>query len=88
MSTYADDRMAAVSATTGDDLVVRVSGEDYPTLLATAEDVQEALKTVEGVISPQVEPLVTQPTVSVQVNLAAAQRSGSGRVTCGARPAR
>ena len=47
-----------------------------PDLLATAEDVQEALKTVEGVISPQVEPLVTQPTVSVQVDLPAAQRYG------------
>ena len=74
--TYADDRLAAVSASTGDDLVVRVTGEDYATLQATAEDVREALKTVEGVISPEVEPLVTQPTVSVQVDLAAAQRFG------------
>jgi hypothetical protein len=55
---------------------VRVTGEDYATLQTTAEDVKEALKTVEGVISPEVEPLVTQPTVSVQVDLAAAQRFG------------
>jgi Cu/Ag efflux pump CusA len=74
--TYADDRVTEVSASTGDKLVVRVSGEDYPTLQATAEDVQEALKTVEGVISPEVETLVTQPTVSVQVNLPAAQQYG------------
>ncbi|WP_167761861.1 efflux RND transporter permease subunit [Blastococcus sp. CT_GayMR19] len=74
--TYAEDRVAEVSATTGDQLVVRVSGEDYPTLQATAENVQEALKTVEGVISPQVEALVSQPTVSVQVDLAAAQVYG------------
>jgi Cu/Ag efflux pump CusA len=74
--TYADDRVTAVSASTGDDLVVRVTGEDYATLQRTAEDVAEALKTVEGVISPEVEPLVTQPTVSVRVDLAAAQRSG------------
>ena len=33
------------------------------------------MKTVEGVISPEVEPLVSQPTVSVQVDLAAAQES-------------
>jgi Cu/Ag efflux pump CusA len=76
VGTYADDRVTAVNASTGDNLVVRVSGEDYPTLQATAEQVQEALKTVEGVISPQVEPLVSQPTVSVQVDLAAAQRFG------------
>jgi Cu/Ag efflux pump CusA len=74
--TYADDRVTEVSASTGDKLVVRVSGEDYPTLQATAEDVQEALKTVEGVISPEVESLVSQPTVSVQVDLPAAQRYG------------
>ncbi len=55
---------------------MRVTGEDYATLQTTAEDVREALKTVEGVISPTVEPLVTQPTVSVQVDLAAAQRFG------------
>ena len=76
VATYADDRVAEVSASTGDDLVVRVTGEDYATLQTTAEDVQEALKTVEGVISPRVEPLVRQPTVSVQVDLAAAQRHG------------
>jgi Cu/Ag efflux pump CusA len=74
--TYADDRLTEVSASTGDDLVVRVTGEDYATLQATAEDVKDALKTVEGVISPEVEPMVTQPTVSVQVDLAAAQRVG------------
>jgi Cu/Ag efflux pump CusA len=74
--TYADDRVSAVSASTGDDLVVRVSGEDYTTLQETAAQVQKALKTVEGVISPEVEPLVSQPTVSVQVDLPAAQRVG------------
>ena len=53
---------------------MRVSGEDYPTLLEQAEHVRQALKTVEGVISPVVEPLVSQPTVSVQVDL----RGGAG----------
>jgi hypothetical protein len=57
-------------------LVVRVSGEDYAMLQKTAEDVSAALKTVEGVISPRFEPLVSQPTVSVKVDLAAAQTYG------------
>ena len=74
VSTYADDRLAAVSATSGDALVVRVSGADYETLQEHAVQVQDALRTVEGVISPEIEPLVLQPTVSVQVDLAAAQR--------------
>ncbi|MCV2487984.1 efflux RND transporter permease subunit [Geodermatophilus sp. YIM 151500] len=74
--TYADDRVAAVSASTGDSLVVRVSGTEYDTLQQTAEMVAVAMKTVEGVILPEVEPLVRQPTVSVQVDLAAAQQQG------------
>src|SRR3954447_8602014 len=74
--TYADDRLSAVSAPTGNDLVVRVSGEDYTTLQETAEQVRDALRTVEGVISPVVEQQVRQPTVSVQVDLAAARRLG------------
>jgi Cu/Ag efflux pump CusA len=76
VSTYADDRISAVSASTGDDLVVRVTGADYATLQRTAEDVALAMKTVEGVILPEVEPLVSQPTVSVEVDLAAARALG------------
>jgi Cu/Ag efflux pump CusA len=74
--TYADDRVAAVSASTGDALVVRVFGADLATLRDTAEQVAQALRTVEGVISPEVEPVVSRPTVSVQVDLVAAQRFG------------
>jgi Cu/Ag efflux pump CusA len=76
VSTYADDRLTAVSTTTDDKLVVRVSGEDYDTLRQHAEDIVEAMKTVEGVIVPEVEQLVSQPTVSVEVDLAAAERLG------------
>jgi Cu/Ag efflux pump CusA len=77
VSTYAEDRVAAVGAgTKDDDLVVRVYGEDYATLRTTAEDVSAVLKTVEGVVSPEVEAQVMQPTVSVQVDLAAAQLHG------------
>ncbi len=76
VSSYVDDRLAAVTGSTGDRLVVRVSGSDYAVLQETAAVVAGALRTVEGVISPQVEQLVSQPTVSVQVDLAAAQRYG------------
>lgn len=74
--TYADDRLSVATASTGDALVVRVSGEDFTTLQETGEQVREALRTVEGVISPEVEPVVSQPTVSVQVDLASAQKFG------------
>ena len=74
VSTYTDDRVTAVSATADDDLAVRVFGDDYATLQATAEQVAAVLRTVEGVVSPVVEQQVSQPTVSVQVDLAAAQQ--------------
>jgi Cu/Ag efflux pump CusA len=82
VSSYADDRVTAVHAatggttSTGESLVVRVFGEDYATLRETAEHVSRVLKSVEGVISPQVEQQASQPTVAVQVDLTAAQQHG------------
>ena len=56
--------------------MVRVYGQDFPTLQSTAEDVRQAIQTVAGVISPTVERQVTQPTVHIEVDLAQAQRVG------------
>jgi len=60
----------------GDEVVVRVYGADLPTLGDTADDVASMLSTVTGVLSPEVEPQVVQPTLQIEVNLAAAQRHG------------
>jgi Cu/Ag efflux pump CusA len=74
--TYAEDRVAAVRENVGDELVVRVYGEDFATLRNTADDVASTLSTVRGVLSPRVEPQVTEPTLEIEVDLAAAQRHG------------
>jgi Cu/Ag efflux pump CusA len=74
--TYAEDRVAAAQDKVGDELVVRVFGADLPTLRDTADDVATMLSTVTGVLSPRVETQVTQPTLQIEVNLAAAQRHG------------
>src|SRR4249920_2666405 len=74
--TYAEDRVAAAQDKVGDELVVRVYGADLPTLRDTADDVAGMLSTVTGVLSPRVESQVTQPTLQIEVNLAAAQRHG------------
>ena len=47
-----------------------------PTLRDTADDVSKMLSTVSGILSPRVEPQVTEPTLEIEVNLAAAQRHG------------
>jgi len=74
--TYAEDRVAAARDKVGDELVVRVYGADLAKLRNTADDVASMMSTVTGVLSPRVEPQVTQPTLQIEVNLAAAQRHG------------
>jgi hypothetical protein len=74
--TYAEDRVAAAQDKIGDELVVRVYGADLSTLRDTASDVASMLSTVPGVLTPRVEPQVTEPSLQVEVDLAAAQRVG------------
>lgn len=76
VATYAADQMAAAGVTTGDRLVVRVYGQDLATLRSTAEDVRQKIQTVAGVISPTVQQQISQPTIEIKVDLAAAQRVG------------
>lgn len=75
--TYAEDRVAAAQdKVAGDEVVVRVYGADLSKLRDTADDVAGMLSTVSGVLSPRVQPQVTQPTLQIEVNLAAAQQHG------------
>jgi Cu/Ag efflux pump CusA len=74
--TYAEDRLAAAAQPVPADVVVRVYGPDLATLRDTADDVRSALSTIRGVLQPQVEAQVSEPTVEIEVDLAAAQRHG------------
>jgi Cu/Ag efflux pump CusA len=57
-------------------LLVRVYGEDLGILRQQASRMMQLLSQVDGVVAPRVEPLAEEPTVSVEVNLAKAQRFG------------
>src|SRR6266700_4212312 len=74
--TYPGDRVGQVTATQRDDLLVRVYGADLNVLQQKAQDVRARLAHVSGVANPVVRPIPQQPTVTVKVNLAAAQRYG------------
>jgi Cu/Ag efflux pump CusA len=74
--TYPGDRVGQVTAAQRDDLVVRVYGADLNVLQQKAGDVRTMLTRVSGVANPVVRPVPQQPTVTVKVNLAAAQRYG------------
>jgi Cu/Ag efflux pump CusA len=76
VGSYPQARLAAAATTSGDDLVVRVFGEDQATLQRKAQEIRTVLAAVDGVSSPRVEPVVQQPTAQIEVNLAAAQKYG------------
>ena len=74
--TYPGDRVGQVTAAQRDDLVVRVYGADLNVLQQKAGDVRTMLTRVSGVANPVVRPVPQQPTVTVKVDLAAAQKYG------------
>jgi Cu/Ag efflux pump CusA len=57
-------------------LLVRVYGEDLPTLRQQGARMKQLMSGVDGVVNPRVERLAEEPTVTVEVNLAKAQRFG------------
>ena len=58
------------------DVVVRVYGEESAPLRAQAEAVKSALANTKGIVDLEVELPDEEPTIEIQVDLAAAQRVG------------
>jgi CzcA family heavy metal efflux pump len=73
---YPEERIRQVQTGANDPLVVRVFGEDLQVLRAKAEEVRQALRGVDGVTSPHVDAQAVEPTVEIEVDLAAAQEHG------------
>ena len=74
--TYPAERVDQVVAGTDADLVVRVYGQDLNVLRNTAGTVKQAIAGVSGVADAGVERQVEEPTLNIQVDLAAAERYG------------
>jgi Cu/Ag efflux pump CusA len=75
-SSYPQERVRAAEAGPTHPLVVRVFGADFGTLRTQAEKVREALSSVQGVRGAQVETVPEEPTLQIEVDLAAADRYG------------
>jgi Cu/Ag efflux pump CusA len=73
---YPEDRVRAAQARTKEGLVVRLYGQDLGVLRSKAEEIRTRLSTVQGVVRPRVQAKAEEPTLVVEVNLAAAQRYG------------
>jgi Cu/Ag efflux pump CusA len=66
----------AVLTGTNAPLAVRVFGQDPEILREQAAEVQAAMADVDGVVDPQLELPVTEPTVEIEVDLDRAQQHG------------
>ena len=73
---YQSDRINEVLAGATDDVVVRVYGQELDVLRTQANVVRDELAGIEGVATALVEPEVLEPTVKIEVDLAAAQAHG------------
>ena len=74
--TYPQEKVDEARAAGGDDLTVRVFGQDLGVLRGKAEEVQRLLAHTDGVVSPRLDVPPNEPTVEIEVDLAAAQRHG------------
>jgi Cu/Ag efflux pump CusA len=81
--TYSEGRLRAVQAAsntalagTQSSIVVRVYGKDLTVLRAKAEQVRQRISQVQGIAGAKVQSQMLEPTLEVQVDLAAAQRYG------------
>ncbi len=74
--TYGASRTAEILATNSDDVTIRLYGQDSDILRRKAEEVRAKVSGVSGVVGSRVETQAEEPTMLVDVDLAAAARSG------------
>ncbi len=76
VETYLGDRSKGLLAQSGEHIGVRVYGAELPLLRSTAEEVKKALTGTPGIVDLRVAPQAEEPTLEVEVDLAAAQKYG------------
>jgi Cu/Ag efflux pump CusA len=76
MMNYAEQRLDNARSGTSGDITVRVYGTDLAQLRSKAEEIRNVLAGVSGVRSPSIDLPPMQPTIEIEVNLAAAERYG------------
>jgi len=74
--TYANETIASVLTETDDPIVVRVFGQNLQTLGGKAQEISDALSQIDGVVDPRVHLPIEQPTLDIQVDIAAASHYG------------
>jgi Cu/Ag efflux pump CusA len=76
VETYLKEKSSEVVAEPNDSLTVRVYGDADNALRGAAENVKKAITGIKGVVDSQIKFPAQQPTLEIEVDLAAAQRYG------------
>jgi CzcA family heavy metal efflux pump len=76
VQTYLKERIREVLTGSSEAVVVRLFGEDLTVLRAKAQEVQQVLTKVDGLVEEHVDLAVDVPQIEVKVDLAAAERHG------------
>jgi len=76
MVTYPQERVTDVFAGPERDVTVRVYGENLEVLRAEAEKLREVVAGVDGIVDPQLDLPVLEPTIEIEVDLAKAEEHG------------
>lgn len=76
VGTYTSERIQSVLEPDVDDVVVRVYGQDATVLRAKAAEVSEAMSGIDGLTDVAMQTAVDEPTLQIEVDLAAAERLG------------
>jgi len=74
--TYVQQTLNQPQTSTSSDLAVRLYGEDHDVLRAEAQKLQQVLAKVNGVADPRVILPKDEPSLEIEVDLAAAQKFG------------
>jgi CzcA family heavy metal efflux pump len=74
--TYPAERVNQVLGGRQEDIAVRIFGQDLDTMRDKAQEISGLLAGIDGISQASVEPQVDEPTVEVEVDLAAAGRHG------------
>jgi Cu/Ag efflux pump CusA len=76
LTTYSGSRMADVLGRTGDEISVRVFGNDLDVLHAKADEIRGQLASIDGVRGARIASRPAEPTMQVEVDLAKARQVG------------
>jgi Cu/Ag efflux pump CusA len=76
VQTYPEARLREVQTGASEEVVVRIYGPELDVLRTKAQEIRQLMGTTPGIMDPRIELQVDEPTIEIEVDLAAAQSHG------------